>query len=289
MRITVLMTTHNRPESALNLLEALAGLKGVEFTVYVANSGETGISNLRYWSNLRIRELRTSHKTFWAEGMRISFDLSIFDGEEADYYLLLNDDVMPRANWFIDFIQAAARDKVGVAVGKCVNREGELTYGGFVSRSSLYPLTLSRPTHELETWTPVDTFNGNVVLITKNEFLKVGGPPRGYAHSRADIVLGFRFKRTNRMILQYTHPVALCETNPFNLDDAMRGLGLAARVRLLTSPRVGPLRDHIRFNFECGGPVGLFAWVVLPLRVLMGSSKTERSQGSMNPPEDKGR
>ena len=86
------------------------------------------------------------------------------DEDNRDFQLWLNDDVVLASRAIAELLACARRRPDSIVVGQLLSREGEASYGGFV-----------RGRHPLDfKWVGLndedvacDTFNGNVVLISR--------------------------------------------------------------------------------------------------------------------------
>ncbi len=96
MRISVLMTCHNRREKTVACLESLMRqepVEGLELTVWLVDDGSTdGTAEAVQRVVPGIRLMTGSGSLFWCGGMRAAWAAAA--GTQPEAYLWLNDDVI---------------------------------------------------------------------------------------------------------------------------------------------------------------------------------------------------
>ena len=206
------------------------------------------------------RVIPGSGDMFWARAMATA-EMEA-RREEPDFLLWVNDDAT------LD--PAAVRTLIKTAdsrgEGRCVvvgalrdPSSGELTYSG-VRRDGFHPLrfTLVPPADRpIE----VDTFNGNVVLVTRSAFERVGSIDGEFAHATADYDYGLRAASAGVPVLLAPGTIGTCPHNPSTEPWADPALTLRGRVRVLTGRKGIPPRSTARYLRRHGGAVWPLFWL----------------------------
>jgi GT2 family glycosyltransferase len=263
----ILMTSHNNQAQchlAVSLVAHASHRAGFQTTVFLANSGQPIFDHGFKMMGLETDEFSTPEDTFWAKGMRLAWERSMASRAEFDFVLWLNDDTLVNDNSLQELYRTLMDQKLEViAVGSCTGELGELTYGG-LRRGGWHNrlhLNLVYPTD-----VPVvcDTFNGNLVFMKRETALVLGGFPRGYTHLRADIAYGFNSNGIGISTVVSPGNLAVCKKNSSYQSYAdLKHMRLIDRLRVIDSPKFGPLREHMRFSLRYGGPLG-FAYALAP-------------------------
>lgn len=180
--------------TGLRRLASLAGMlsEEVAFSVFLVDDGSTD------GTTAAVREipmditvtLGTGH-LYWSGGMVLAYRTALASGRQFDAYLLYNDDVLLDGR-FVDYIrQYLLLDGVILVGALCDPETGTTTYSGVrrIPHRTRLVFTRIEPTATL---TPVDSFNGNCVLIPAKVFDALGGVDPAYAHYFGDFDLGLR-------------------------------------------------------------------------------------------------
>lgn len=194
MNIAVLMTCHNRVKTTLVSLGSLfpqAIPAGSSFSVYLVDDGSTdGTSHAVKNSYPIVNVIQGNGNLFWNQGMRLAWETAVKSGD-WDAFLWLNDDtrlIAGALRFLCDTLetQCKATGRKGIVVGACkdpFSSEPALTYGGLVN--GRYAVPKDKPQ-------PVDRFNGNIVLVAREVYEKIGNLSPHYRHSFGDFDYGIR-------------------------------------------------------------------------------------------------
>lgn len=199
--------------------------------------------------------VRGDGQLFWAGGMRLGIETAKRRGP-ADGVLLVNDDFEPDpagVRAAVDlFRELRARGERIYLVGAIEDaaQPGQPAYSGMRRRSSWNPLALERVVPD-GTLQPVDTGNGNFLLLCSGTLALLGNIAEGYRHAIGDVCLGYRATRQGipvRLLPRYVG-------RGFRNDHLQRILArgdLAARARAFWGPKGDP-PGFLRFYRRHGG------------------------------------
>lgn len=250
MQIAVLVTVHNRADVTVAGLTQLAMLSRrlqgeFNFHVFLVDDGSTDDTARRVREiDLDLTLIRGSGSLYWNRGMALAYESCRASGAKFDAYMLYNDDVLLDDN-FVDFMLQFSKDSSNILVGAF--REpgtADISYSGFVRVARLRPFAFVNP--ELDrTLVPVDTFNGNVVLVPAAVFDALGGLDPKYTHAYGDLDLGLRAKAMGVSSYVFGVPIGACERGS-SLAKRVATSDLRTRWRLLFGFPHGP-RSYLRF------------------------------------------
>lgn len=250
MRIAVLVTVHNRASVTVNGLSKLAALSKVledefEFRVFLVDDGSTdGTGDRVREVPLDVVQIRGSGSLYWNRGMALAYESARASGAHFDAYMLYNDDVVLNDN-FVDFMRQFRSDQASILVGAFYEPgTKDISYSGFVRVGHWRPFAFIKP--ELDrSLVPVDTFNGNVVMIPSRIFENLGGLDPKYTHAYGDLDLGLRAKNMGVPSFVFGVPIGYCERGS-SLAERVAAADIRTRWRLLFGFPHGP-RSYLRF------------------------------------------
>ncbi|RME68707.1 MAG: glycosyltransferase family 2 protein [Verrucomicrobia bacterium] len=259
MRVAVLMACHNRKALTLACLEALRAQHGVRFVAPEAASRAEERGMAPWEVSVFLVDDASSDGTapavraafpevviiegdgalFWCGGMRRAWERAA--QMDFDAYVWLNDDTMLEPDAFERLFRTLAdADEAAVVVGACRDPEtGAITYGGMDARFGLLEPLPDRPR-------ACESFHGNVVVIPRAVYRKVGGMSGAYTHSLGDVDYAERARRAGVPMLLAPGFVARCRGN--GVPRWQRGdLSLGERWRALHAPTGCPPGEYARF------------------------------------------
>jgi GT2 family glycosyltransferase len=264
MRITALLAAHNRREKTLVALASYFAQEtpdDASLSAVLVDDGSTdGTADAVRERFPEVRVIAGSGQLFWAAAMAIAEEEARRD--EPDFLLWLNDDAALEPGALRTLIETAeTRSEHGcIAVGALRDpRSGELTYSG-VRRTGAHPLRFAlvppgdRPVE-------VDTFNGNVVLVSRAAFERVGSIDGEFAHATADYDYGLRAAEAGVSVLLAPDTIGTCPHNPSTEPWGDPTLTLRGRIRVLTGRKGIPPRSTARYLRRHGGPAWPLFWL----------------------------
>lgn len=277
IKISILMTCHNRRETTLRCLESLYAQKlpdDVLFKVFLVDDGCTdGTGSVVKATYPDVQVIQGDGSLFWCNGMRLAWEYAA--KEDPDFYLWLNDDVVlfedavhkllvtytevcgqrsdvSSSGRSSDLCPLTPVDPAIIVGSTCDPETGEHTYGG-QRRLGRHPAKLAAV---LPQDVPVecDTFQGNVVLVPSGVFKKVGNM-RSFGHAMGDTDYGLRAKCGECRIFVAPKFLGMCEKNPQgDIADASFKKDWTVLMRRL------PPTDYFRFLREHVDWRWLFYW-----------------------------
>jgi GT2 family glycosyltransferase len=212
-----LITCFNRYPAALRCLQALLAQEVPgrgNLSVYLVDDlspDGTGEKLKAMFPDLNV--IMGTGSLFWCRGMRLAWQAAA--PKNPDFYLWLNEDTFLLPGALVSLwetwrtAQARKPDTPCLVVGACRDESGQtLTYGG-QRRRGIHPAKLT-PVPLASSAQSCDTFEGNLVLIPRDVFGKVGFLT-GFRHAMGDTDYGYRAVRRGCQILQAPGAQAVCE------------------------------------------------------------------------------
>ena len=260
--LDVLMTSHNRRAKTLACLASLAAQDAdLDVRVVLVDAGSRDSTREQVAAAFpHALVVPEGEDVFWGQGMRIAGEHA---RREADYHLWLNDDVVLAPSALAELLRWGRTDRI--VVGKLKDEHGSPTYGGLVTR----PLARlsTRPIPVSSAPVPVDTMNGNVVLVGR-AVREAIGEVRGdlFPHAFGDIDYGFSARSAGFEVVQAPGTVGDCSRNP---SPASRSLPtLRTRWKALVSTKELPPAVWWRACYRHGGVLAPAYFVRPYLKVL---------------------
>ena len=262
--IAVLLTVFNRKDKTLCCLERLYAqlpIGGWRVDVFLTDDGCTdGTPEAVAARFPDVCIVRGTGALFWNRGMWTAWQAAA-DARDYDAYLWLNDDTFLYEE-ALTSLQRAVKDTEGKAIIVGATEDAnhsKLTYGGRLREGGI-PI----PTGEL---TPVDYFNGNIVLVPRSAFLQLGYLDDYFTHSKGDYDYGLRAKKTGLQIYQIGKVLGECDEHPTFDKWCDPNVPFAQRWKLLNSPNGMPPRETFYFEKRHYGiVVACFHYLTVHLR-----------------------
>ncbi len=266
--LTVLMTVHNRRVTTLKCLEHLflnPLPEGYALEVYLTDDGCTdGTAEAVAQQYPGVHIIQGDGSLYWNRGMWTAWNEAA--KSDPDAYLWLNDDTFLYAFALEQLITTArSYDDQAIVVGATEDTAHQaVTYGGFVGTlaSSAIP-----PLHGLPM--EIDYFNGNIVLVPRAVYKKLGNLDFHFRHSKGDFDYGMRAKHQGIRMLMAGRVLGECDEHP--KADAWRDpqLSLSARWRALRKPTGMAPEEFFHFDRKHHGVLtGLKHYLSIHLQCL---------------------
>jgi len=249
MKIAVLLTCHNRLEKTLICLKSLfaAALpQNYELKVFLVDDGSTDGTSKAVKDNFpKVNIIQGDGNLFWNQGMRLAWDTAVKQ-QDYDFYLWLNDDTLlddfAINEIFKCYYESKELDgKVSIIVGACRASfsSNEFSYGGRIKEDK--PVI---PNGFLQQCRYI---NGNIVLVPKGIFEKIGNLSSDYTHAMGDFDYGLRSIEAgykNYITRQY---VAVCPKND-EMSWSNPDVALRKRFELFKSPKGLNINEYLKFR-----------------------------------------
>jgi GT2 family glycosyltransferase len=246
--LAVLLTCHNRRDQTLACLRSIdADLGGrVSFEVFLTDDGSTdGTAAAVAREFPRVHIVPADGTLFWCRGMERAWRAAL-DAGASDWFLWVNDDVEFFPSALATYLERSFQleGEPGIIVGSVRDPEsGELTYGGQLRTSSWHPGRMVKVMPDDEEHLPIDTFNGNVVLIAQRVVDEIGLIDPTFSHATGDVDYGLRATAAGVPVLLAPGTVGTCRRNP----------AAAPSLRNTLSRRGLPPRDWYVYTRRHGG------------------------------------
>jgi GT2 family glycosyltransferase len=253
MKVTAILTSHNRRERTLACLESYFRQEtpsGVALdAVLVDDASSDGTAEAVRATRYPVLLVHGDGDLFWAAGMAEAERRAVA-GEPA-YLLWLNDDVVLDGTALRRLLDVASDS--AIAVGALRDAAATtVTYSG-VRRASRHPLDFALVAPKDEPL-DADTFHGNVALVPRPVYLGVGGIDGGFAHAAADFDYGLRATALGFGVVVAPGTVGICDRDVApRLWLANDSGSLSARLRFALSRKGVPPRSYARFLRRHGG------------------------------------
>jgi GT2 family glycosyltransferase len=232
------------------------------------------------------RVIAGNGELYWARAMAIAEEAA--RTEDPDLLVWLNDDAVldhDAVRKLIDTAESVNED-ARIVVGALRDpTTGELTYSG-VRRTGVHPLRFAL-VPPADRAIEVDTFNGNVALLSRAAMERVGPIDGEFAHATADYDYGLRAVSAGIPLLLAPGTVGTCPYNPDTRPWADSSLTIRGRWRALVGPKGVPPRSTARYLRRHGGPAWPVFWLSPYVRALPSVLRPRRNAGDIPPSETK--
>jgi GT2 family glycosyltransferase len=273
IRLSVLMTCHNRRETTLACLEALY-LQNLNFDVYLVDDGSyDGTSDAVSSKYPKVKIIKGSGNLFWVGGMRLAFSEAL--KVDYDYYLWLNDDILLEGNALYQLLKTHSQLKQknlqnSIVVGSTKDPvTHQTTYGGQIELKRWYSrkFVLLDSTSKLQ---ECETMNGNCVLIPHSVAVKVTNLDTAFVHTMGDLDYGLRARKLGCSIWVAPGFVATCSRNSIQGSWADKQLPLLKRLKKVTQAKAFPLQAWTVFIRRHAGFFWWLYWTQPYIRAVIG-------------------
>jgi GT2 family glycosyltransferase len=256
--LAVLMTCHERRAKTLRCLASLERQVGVDATAFdtiVVDAGSRdGTAEAISSHHPTVTVIPREADLFWNGGMRVAMETA--RRRSPDAYLWLNDDVVLDADAIARLMENAdelldERAKPIIVVGSTRDPQtAKTTYGGverpFRSRPLRYELV------EPDRRRPVETMNGNCVLLSEEAVERIGNLSGRYTHGMGDYDYGHRAWLRGSEVWLVPGTIGTCARNPRSTAPATLAEFRTRAVGVTTGL---PVREWTSFAFRWGGPL----------------------------------
>lgn len=226
MRIAALLTCFNRKEKTLQCLKHLFEI-APDTEVYLVDDGSTdGTSDAIKQQFPQVNLIAGDGILFWNRGMHLAWQEAAKN--DYDFYLWLNDDVYLYDNFLQELLSVYNKfGKNSIVVGAVESKDkSQLLYGGYDENLKFVSPGEARK---------IIAFNGNIVLVSRDIFKKVGNLDNVFHHDLGDYDYGLRAAKQGVSAYITSRPVASGEKNPIKRE-RLNHTTLKKRFKRLYSP-----------------------------------------------------
>jgi GT2 family glycosyltransferase len=240
-RVTALLTTFNRRSRSLDCLEALLNQHRpgcVLDVVLVDDASRDGTVDAIRARFPMVRLIDGSGELYWSGGMRVAQQVAM--ATDPDALLWLNDDVLLEPDALRTLVdtwsdRAGVEQQPTVVVGATADRvTGATTYSGVRQTEGLRAMRFVEvePRDHAQA---CDTMHGNVVLVPRAVYRRVGTFDPVFPHAMNDFDYGLRAKRVGAQIWLAPGHVGTCERDHDDRPWTDPSLPAVDRLRFLVS------------------------------------------------------
>lgn len=258
--VIALLACHNRKNQTVACLKSLFEQHepGCVIEAILVDDGSTdGTADAVHALFEKVRIIPGDGSLYWARAMALAEQQAIT--ARPDYLLWLNDDVVLYSSALGTLMAAREPSTNGqIVVGSMVDPDTGLpTYGG-ADRIDWHPMRYRLVAPSSVEPQPATTFNGNVVLVPRPVYMRVGGIDGTFAHAYADFDYGLRARALGFTVVVAGTAVGICSHGPLNGRWPDPSLSLVSRYRVMLGRKGLPIGSYVRFLRRHGG----FLWPV---------------------------
>lgn len=272
MNIQIIFTCYNRKEKTLRCMESLVqGNSTHTLSFIVADDGSSdGTADAIARTGYNVTILHGDGSMFWAGGMRLGIGYYLTFPGDADYVMLINDDVVFDAGILDALIARSVANDNAVVVGATRDKHGNFTYGGMrltnKGKHGWY-----KPVLPSEDVVECDMFNCNCVLILASKIRMAGNFDTVYRHALADFDYGMRLKRLGYRLVSSAGYVGECSKNTTVGTWRDSSFPRMKRIRLKETVKGSPFKEWFHFIHKNFGIWKALRYSITPyLRILIG-------------------
>lgn len=266
--LAILLTVFNRKDKTLvclNRLYNLLPIEGYQVDVYLTDDGCTDGTPEAIASQFPdVHIIHGSGNLFWNRGMYTAWQ----EAAKKDYafYLWLNDDTYVYSNMLTSLLEASSIKKdraIIVGATQSLDRK-HITYGGRL-KNNVIPI----PNGEL---IPIYHFNGNIVLIPRYVYNKLGNLDYYFTHSKGDFDYGLRALKAGIEMFQVGEYLGVCDLHETLDKWCNPDVPLTQRWKMLYRPNGMPPNEifHLE-NRHYGLLKAIFHYITVHIRCLIPS------------------
>ena len=261
--MAAILASFNRAESTIRCITSVNNEKpgNWKINIYVTDSDSSDDTAGRVAKLPNVKSVvKGKSNWYWAKAMSETHNAI---EEDFDFQLWLYDDVQVAAGG-LDLLEKISKQfPASIIVGSTREfKSDQITYGGY-KKVGRHPFKYVRA-QPGEKATEIDTFNGNIVLISKEILFKVGPIDGGFGHAYADIDYGLRAKKYGVKSVLAPGFIGYCEAN----NAVKTPSTVLGRWKALNGPKGLPIQSQVRFLLRHGGifwPIYIFPPIIRSL------------------------
>ena len=237
MKIAVLMTCYNRVATTLKCLERLeracAKVDDAGFDIWLVDDASPDCTGEKVKSMFPdVNVIPSKGGLFWCKGMRLAWDEALkSEGDvKYDFFIWLNDDAMLKEDSIVILLAEYAK-------------HGGVVSGKFSTDDSYRDISFGMRGG----W-----MNGNLVLVPREVYERIGPIYDGYRHGYGDNDYGLMAKRAGFAVTLSEEFCGTCPAQPerYNMQE---GKPFVDRVKSLFDPKGYNMHDAVLFRYRNWG------------------------------------
>lgn len=265
--IATLLTVYNRKEQTLSCLKNLFAQvlsDDDHLDVFLTNDGCTdGTPEAIREQYPQVNIIDGNGTLFWNRGMWTAWNAAA-KTKDYDYYLWLNDDTFLYYGGITKLLlssQAHSDQCIIVGATESLDKT-HITYGGWDKKGQIIPAS--------GTECACTTLNGNIVLVPKHVFNKIGNLDYYYRHSGGDTDYGLTATKNGIGIFQPGEYLGACDEHPTLSTWCNPNVPLSKRLKNLYKPNGQPPHElyHLEAKFY-GKCIATFHFITTHIHCLM--------------------
>ena len=264
--IAALLTCYNRKEKTLKCLELLYEAKlseGLVLDIFLVDDGSTdGTGDAVKSQFSQVNVIEGDGSLFWNKGMRLAWDIAS-QTKDYDFFLWLNDDTELFNYAITELLECyseilLANNSEVIISGACCSQldYSKTTYGGRTDQGFVVP------NGQIQNCKYI---NGNVVLVSKGIYKKLGNLSEDYTHGMGDFDYGLRALNAGFLCCTTKRFVAVCPNNEGIPSWSSPDVPFIKRWALLHSPYGLNLKEYNVFRKKFWG----WKWLIFALKAYM--------------------
>ena len=236
------MTSYNRKAKTLQSISKLYlqnDINNINLEIFlVDDASKDGTSNFVKKKFPNVNIIKGNGKLYWGGGTSLAWEEAI-KKKNFDYYLWPNDDTYLKKNALNILLSAQNFLKTDrfIVVGSTYDSiKKERSYGGYKSLNNKIRVFKYLEINPNNNFQYIDRFNGNIVLISNNAFLKIGKFNKSLTHNLGDIEYSIRASNKNIPIVLAPNYLGICnhDIKRKNIRDLFYGKTLLKTYFLFT-------------------------------------------------------
>lgn len=263
--VAVLLTVFNRMDKTLECLQRIFAqlpLDGYQVDVYMTDDGSTdGTPEVVKLQFPEVHIIHGDGNLYWNRGMYTAWQEAA--KKDYDFYLWLNDDTFAYSNLFTNLLDASeVKEHKSIIVGVTQSSvTHKTTYGGRLTDGKI-----PEPNGKL---IRVHHFNGNIVLVPKYVFQRLGNLDYYFTHSKGDFDYGLRANKEGIEIYQVGSYLGECEVHETLDKWCNPDIPFKQRWKMLHRPNGMPPKETFYLEKKHIGILpALFHYITIHIRCL---------------------
>ncbi|MBF6598620.1 MAG: glycosyltransferase family 2 protein [Fermentimonas sp.] len=252
--LAVLLTCHNRKNKTIACLQSFYNANipsNFDVDVYLTDDGSIdGTSEAISEMFPLIKLIKGDGNLYWAGGMRLTW-VTAMKNKPYDIYLLLNDDVVLRSDFFDNFQETANYalkefGMQGIYSGSTIDMESnKVTYGASRIKNFLFVVKSYRiePTNKPQ---KCDITNSNILWVDKEVVNTIGVFDTKYTHGIADYDYSIKARKRNIPVLLTPGVCGVC-VHDHRENWRNNAYSLRERIDFLKSPKGLAYKEYMYY------------------------------------------